>query len=227
MSGFLKIILCGAFFLSTCVSSTLAQLTVYNKGIGGQNSGQGRARFEKDVIALKPDYVFIYFGLNDTLNEPAFLPLEKFVANLEWMAGRTLESGINPVLCTIHRVSEEPLYKRHKRDSYGAEGPNGKVGRYNIAIRQLAKEKNIKLADFACVVEKAPEYSKIVSSDGVHLTPAGYELLAKTFFGVINKELKGSAKIVCIGDSVTFGAGAKGAGTIEGETYPAFLKQLK
>ncbi len=48
-------------------------LTVYNKGIGGQNCRQGRKRFDRDVLALKPDYVFIYFGLNDTLNEPQFI----------------------------------------------------------------------------------------------------------------------------------------------------------
>lgn len=218
-------VLSGVIFLMACMSSTQAQLTVYNKGIGGQNSAQGRARFDKDVLALRPDYVFIYFGLNDTLNEPAFLPLDKYIANLEWMTERARKAGVKTLICTIHRVAEEPLYKRHKRESYGDEGPNGKITRYNIAIRKLAKEKNVLLADFADVVEKVPEYGRIVSADGVHLTPAGHELLAKVFISVVEKELKGHEKIVCLGDSVTFGAGAKGAGTAEGETYPAFLKR--
>ncbi len=208
-------------------STVSAQLTVYNKGIGGQNSAQGRVRFESDVKALKPDYVFIYFGLNDTLNEPAFLPLARFVSNLQWMAEYSSKNGIKPVLCTIHRVAEEPLLRRHKRESYAEEGPNGKIVRYNAAIRALAGEKKLPLADFYKAVEDAPEYRKIVSADGVHLTPAGYELLAKTFFNAVAKELRGREKIVCLGDSVTFGAGAQGAGSAEGETYPAFLKQMK
>ena len=205
----------------------MAGLTVHNKGIGGQNSEQGRARFEKDVVAFKPDYVFIYFGLNDTLNEPRFLALDKFIANLEWMESSARAAGIKAVLCTIHRVAEEPLYKRHKRESYGVEGPNGKIARYNAAIRAFAKEKKISLADFAAAVERAPAYENIISPDGVHLKPAGYELLARTFLAVVASGLRGNETIVCLGDSVTFGAGAKGAGTVEGDTYPAFLKSLK
>lgn len=197
-------------------------LTVHNKGIGGQNSEQGRARFEKDVVALKPNYVFIYFGLNDTLNEPRFLSLERFTENLAWMVEHARAAGIKPVLCTIHRVTEEPLYKRHKRESYGDEGPNGKIVRYNAAIRALAQEKKVPLADFAA----AAQQPGIVSSDGVHLTVTGSRLLAKTFFDVVASELKGNETIVCLGDSVTYGAGMKGAGTAEGETYPAWLRCL-
>lgn len=199
------------------------QLSVHNKGIGGQNSEQGKARFEADVLALKPNFVFIYFGLNDTLNEPRFLPLDKFVANLAWMVEHARAAGIKPVLCTIHRVTEEPLLKRHRRESYGAEGPNGKISRYNTAIRQLAHERKVPLADFAAVVERNPT---AVSADGVHLTAAGSRLLASCFCDSVAQELRGRITIVCLGDSVTWGAGLKGAGTAEGETYPAFLKRL-
>ena len=151
------------------------RLTVHNKGIGGQNTEQGKARFEADVVALKPDYVFIYFGLNDTLNEPRFLPLDTFIANLVWMVDRARTAGIKPVLCTIHRVTEEPLLKRHRRESYGSEGPNGKIARYNAAIRQLAKEKDVPLADFAAVVQRNPvrRFRRRRASDRRRLAPAG------------------------------------------------------
>lgn len=205
---------------TTAQPSSSGRLTVHNKGIGGQNTAQGKARFEADVVALKPDYVFIYFGLNDTLNEPRFLPLDTFIANLVWMVDRARTAGIKPVLCTIHRVTEEPLLKRHRRESYGSEGPNGKIARYNAAIRRLAKEKDVPLADFAAVVQRNPS---TVSADGVHLTAAGSRLLAQCFFDTIAPELQGHKTMVCLGDSVTWGAGLRGAGTAEGETYPAFL----
>lgn len=100
-------------------------MTVHNKGVGGQNSRQGRARFAGDVLALKPDYVFIYFGLNDTLNEPAFLSEKEYIENLGWMVDQARSAGIEPVICTIHPAGEEALLKRHKKASYGTEGPNG------------------------------------------------------------------------------------------------------
>jgi acyl-CoA thioesterase-1 len=209
-----------------CGEAATNALTVHNKGIGGHNSDRGRARFEKDVVALKPGYVFIYFGLNDTLNEPAFVPLDRFIANLTWMIARARAAHVEPVLCTIHRVTEEPLLKRHKRESYGTEGPNGKIARYNAALRALARAAHVRLADFAAAVDAAPPSPAIVSPDGVHLTADGYRFLARCFLDAVSPQLKGNETIVCLGDSVTFGAGMKGKGTADGETYPAFLRQL-
>jgi len=40
--------------------------TVINAGIGGNTSGAGPARLERDVLAHKPDIVLVNFGLNDS-----------------------------------------------------------------------------------------------------------------------------------------------------------------
>lgn len=214
-----------------------AGLTVYNRGIGGQNSRQGRARFEKDVVAAKPGYVFIYFGLNDALNERAFVPLGEYQQNLRWMIDRSRQAGIVPVISTIHAVDEKALLKRHKREVYGAEGPNARVARYNAAIRKLVEDQRVATADFAAVVKKdrqaarqgsqaVPDRSTLVSPDGVHLTPAGNRALARCFLAAAGK-LRGDETIVCLGDSVTYGSGNRGAGTAEGDTYPAMLHRLE
>ena len=214
----------GAF----AATNTVSLLTVHNKGIGGQNSKQGKARFSKDVLALKPDYVFIYFGLNDTLNEPAFLSEPEYVTNLAWMVDQARAANIKPVLCTIHRVGEEALMKRHKKESYGSEGPNGKVERYNRALRAMAEEKMVPVADFAGLVAADDQQAgKIVSADGVHLTATGYEALAQCFWKVVAGEIKDKTTIVCLGDSVTWGAGVKGPGTTIGESYPACLSRVE
>lgn len=212
--------------LGTCGQEN--SLVVHNKGSGGQNSQQGRARFGKDVLDLKPDHVFIYFGLNDTLNEPRFLTVEKFVENLGWMVDQAREAKIAPVLCTIHAVKEEPLYKRHKKESYGTEGPNGKIERYNAAIRKLAEEKKVPLAEWAKTSAAAKGAgTDYVSADGVHLTVEGSRALAKCFWEAASKNIRAKQTIVCLGDSVTFGAGMKGAGTASGQTYPAVLREMK
>jgi lysophospholipase L1-like esterase len=42
-----------------------AVINVIVTGIGGENSEQGAARFEKDVLSLRPEVVTIDYGLND------------------------------------------------------------------------------------------------------------------------------------------------------------------
>jgi lysophospholipase L1-like esterase len=92
-------------------------------------------------------------------------------------------------------------------------------------MRNLAKEKKVRVADFAAVVAgTAPQAGKLVSADGVHLTSSGHKALAECFF--LASEIKGPATIVCLGDSVTWGAGVKGSGTTTGETYPAYLSRI-
>lgn len=198
---------------------------VHNKGIGGQNSEQGRARFDADVIALRPQAVLIYFGLNDTLNEPRFLDVGRFIENLDWMVGRSLGQGIRPVLCTIQHVNPDRLFERHARESYGEEGPNGKIDRYNAALRDLVRRRHVALADFCESFDRAGGPTPEHCPDGVHLSPTGYRILARSFCNA-GEPWTGVDTVVCLGDSVTAGLNVPGGGTATGETYPAVLSRL-
>ncbi|MNY53777.1 GDSL-like Lipase/Acylhydrolase [compost metagenome] len=64
--------------------------------------------------------------------------------------------------------------------------------------------------------------------DGVHPTKQGYQLIAETVYGYLKKNrlLKRGKKIICFGDSITYGAYMSGEGTSNGDTYPAFLSRL-
>ena len=68
--------------------------------------------------------------------------------------------------------------------------------------------------------------AEVLNSDGVHLTAAGDKVLAKTFFDLVAPQLKGTEMIVCFGDSLTYGYQLPGAGTADGDTYPAMLRQF-
>lgn len=218
------ILACGVPLPSVRCDEPVPPLTVLNRGVGGQNSRDGRARFDRDVVAAQPGVVLIYFGLNDTLNEPKFVPLDAFVENIGWMIDRARQAHIVPVIATIHAVTEEPLYQRHNRAAYGEEGPNGKIRRYNAALRELAASRKVPLADFAAV-EPPSDGAPLVAPDGVHLTPAGNRALAQCFLNALPEALREGETIVCLGDSVTYGAGNRGAGTAEGDTYPAALRE--
>ncbi|QNN23881.1 hypothetical protein HED60_16930 [Planctomycetales bacterium ZRK34] len=205
-------------------------LKVYNKGVGGQNSRDGLRRFKKDVLALKPDFVLIYFGLNDTLNEPKFLDADEYIANLEKMIDSARAAKITPILATIHHIDAKALMTRHKKESYGEEGPQKKIDRYNVLLRQLADRKHVKLVPWCEIMDHAmtadPD-TAYRNADGVHLNPPGSKLLAQSFYEAIAGDLRDGQTIVCLGDSVTFGARNQGAGTAEGTTYPAYLRRIE
>lgn len=62
--------------------------------------------------------------------------------------------------------------------------------------------------------------------DGVHFTAEGNELLADLVVDRLVElhSLFPAVRIVCFGDSLTYGSRMKGAGTSTGHTYPAYLK---
>jgi len=201
-------------------------LTVLNKGRCGQNSGILRDKFADDVLNVqpKPDYVLIYIGMNDVINDKFFTPLDKYVENMTWMIEAARKAGIKPVICTIHHIIEEEDYKVTPREKFGAETPNSKMDRYNAALQQLAAEQKVPLADFRAATANVA--TSDILSDGCHLTLAGNKLLAKTFFDAIQPPIRGDETIVCVGDSLTYGFKNNGAGSADGETYPAMLKKL-
>jgi lysophospholipase L1-like esterase len=202
-------------------------LTVINKGALGGNSVMLRERFQGDVLDNKPDFVLIYVGINDTLNDKFFVPLDKYLGNLKSMTDRAKAAGIKAVVCTMHRCDEAEVLKRQRKETFGDETPNGKMERYNAAIRKFVAEEKVGLADFGNVTAKV-KLADFVNPDGVHLIPAGNQLLAQTFFDVIAPQLKGKEKIVCVGDSITFGYLNDGGGGAElnGQTYPSKLRQI-
>jgi lysophospholipase L1-like esterase len=215
-----------AFVAADACGEPTNGLTVLNRGRCGQNSKIVREKFHDDVLALtpKPDYVFIYIVATDVINDHFFTTVEEHLGNMAWMVDQARKAGIRPVICTSHHVVESVVYQHHPREKFGRETVNEKIDRYNSALRKFAREQNIGLADFAAA--SAHVAPSALLSDGVHLTPQGNKLLAKAFFDVIAPQVQGRETIVCLGDSLTFGYLNKGAGTAEGETYPAVLRRL-
>jgi lysophospholipase L1-like esterase len=202
-------------------------LSIFNQGRCGQNSTVARGVYESDLLGrgVKPDFVLIYLGMNDVINHRFFTYLEDFLANMEWMINLATKQGITPVVCSIHHVIEEELYKHHSWEYFLPETVNSKVDRYNAGLKQMLKRQAVALADYQDATGRL-DPSAFLSRDGVHLSATGNKLLAKTFFDAIPGDVRSNAAIVCVGDSLTYGYENSGAGTTEGETYPAFLKMM-
>jgi len=72
-----------------------------NKGVESQNAEEIAARFQTDVVDLKPNIVVILAGTNDVRSEDDLAVAHASVAAMVQMARA---NGIKPVVCTIPPV---------------------------------------------------------------------------------------------------------------------------
>lgn len=149
--------------------SYLASMTgkrTMNYGVGGQTASYG-ASIIGSVLANKPGYVCILFGANDTIgnNESQFKEALRAIV----VACKNNQSI--PIIGTC-----TPMYDGH------AIFNNGSARMAQLA-REVAKEEGVKLAD----TRKAfGNDESLINDDGLHMTAAGSELIAKTFAGKIH-----------------------------------------
>jgi lysophospholipase L1-like esterase len=208
-------------------------IQVINKGVGGSNTTHGLRRFQRDVVAHKPNCLIIFFGMNDAINPRRLLTPVQFSKNLQKMIDNSRQTGIKQLLLvTVNPIITKYVIARHKKML--GQDLNAKIVAINNVIRKISTKNKIPLVDFYKIVTKhggATEAENSLirntanqnSTDGVHPTPAAYKLLAGKIADLLKGKVVAGNKIVCFGDSITYGANIKGAGTIYGETYPAWL----
>ncbi len=207
---------------------------VLNKGVGGNNTHAGLARFAKDVVAHKPDHLILYFGINDACNSRRLIPPDQFRKNLQAMIDRSPTRSI--VLVTPNPVIPEYLAQRHPAHPH-KDDLQANLDRYERVIRETAKQNQLLLVDLHKLVNRhggatldkpslVRNTANSNSRDGVHLTPRGYQFLARQIAALLKDRIQPGQTIVCLGDSLTYGAHVQGAGTATGQTYPARLAEL-
>ncbi len=217
-----------AILTIAALTSELAagEVSVLNKGVGGSTTAHGLKRFDRDVVAAKPNHLVIYFGINDALNSARLVPLEQFRKNLQEMIDRARRAEVKTiVLVAPNPILPDVVKKRHPKHPQRDE-LSRHLAKYDGAIREIAQSNRLPLMDLRHMVEREG-MEKLVRGDpdGVHLTVEGYRLLGEAVANVIRPDLATNDVIVCFGDSITFGAHMKGAGTATGDTYPAVLKR--
>ena len=232
----IKLLLSLLFLSLLAVSAGTHKVTVINKGFSGRNTRNALQLLDKEVLPLKPQHVIVYFGMNDAMNSGNLLPLAEYEANLRLIVKKLTEVGVQTVaLVTINPVIEEYVRARHPTHPQ-RERLQAYLLEYDQAVRRLAQEKALPLIDLRAIIER--QGGTVISEkclircekngggkDGVHLTAAAYALLGQRVFEVMGGRVKAGDSVVCFGDSITFGAGVKGAGTVAGETYPAVLQR--
>ncbi len=213
-----------AFLL--CAVAVDAQ-TVINSGVPGQNTAEIADRVASVLKATRPGIVILFAGMNDAVNDKKFLLPEQSRAFVETIVSNAQQVGASVVLVTVHDPDIVRLMARHKPEVYGSRSPQQRIAAMNAVLSSVAQEHHLALVDFHAVLEHVGGADATYSTDGVHLTSAGYALLAASIVRVLPATAK-DHPIVCLGDSLTYGIGVRAVDDAnEGEqTYPAQLRRL-
>ena len=155
------------------------RVRVTNAGISGNTSRDLLERFERDVVALNPDWVSICIGINDVWRQfdtPAMpdyqvMP-EEYEENLEKMIAMIPKKVKGVFILT-------PYYMEPNR----ADKMRARMDEYVAICKKLAEKHSFTLVDFQKVYE---DYCKIrhssyIAWDRVHPNQVGATLMARAF----------------------------------------------
>lgn len=108
-----------------------AVINVIVTAIGGEDSGKGSARFDRDVLALKPDVITLDYALNDRR-----IGLENARKNWLAMIEKAAKAGAKVILLT-------PTPDQGARP----DDPGDPLNQHAEQIRKLAAENHVGLVD--------------------------------------------------------------------------------
>ncbi|WP_212003569.1 GDSL-type esterase/lipase family protein [Chitinophaga sp. HK235] len=225
-------------YVVACVSCVSRPYTVINKGIAGNNTSDLLARVDKDVLALHPDLVVMMVGTNDMINSSKLVSEEQFATQYQSLVQQLRKEGAVVVLMSSLPVDTGYLFQRHPRALYPVD-PNRKLDDARTIVQQIAATEQVYFLDLREIFQQRGEPVRTASSlivnaanmgreDGIHPTAEGYRFIADQLYRYlkVHRLLRKHHCILCFGDSITYGAFMEGAGTDNGNTYPAFLKKL-
>ena len=150
------------------------KITVIPAGISGHKSNQMLARLEKDVLSKKPQWMTLSCGVNDVWHGPNGVPLDDYKKNITSILDQCEQANIKVIILTATQI-RLPL----------DNPPNTKLAAYNDFLRDIAKSRNIPLADVSAdMVAEQKSISdagktRVLTEDGVHMNPFGDMMMAK------------------------------------------------
>ena len=144
-------------------------ITVINAGVGGNQSFQGLARLDKDVLSHKPDLVLVLFGANDA----NYGSLGRFKGAMEQIVSRLRAAGSEVVLMTTLAVAFEPA----------------KTAPFAEFVRELSARQRTALADTgSAMLYRGEGFIGELLADTVHINQRGHDLLARVLLALFDAE---------------------------------------
>jgi lysophospholipase L1-like esterase len=176
---------------------------VINRGVSGEETGDMLKRFDKDVVAARPDAVLIWGHVNNiTRSAPDRVEATKAAAREHFleMIRKARAADITVILATevpwtepSGMINDLRAWIGHLRgkQSY-AQRVSTHVRELNAYLRDLATKEKILLLDFERVFAneegtRRPEFS---AEDGSHISKAGYAALTDYSTRILRRAAK-------------------------------------
>jgi len=166
-----------------------SQYELMGAGIGGNKVYDLYLRMDDDVLAKKPDVVFVYIGINDVWHKSSLgtgTDPDKYVKFYEAIIKKLKAQNIRVILCTPTVIGE-------KNDNSNMQ--DGDLNQYSKIIRDIASKNNLQLCDLRkafqdYLVQNNPENKEkeILTTDRVHLNETGNKFLADRMMEALLKK---------------------------------------
>ena len=167
------------------------------------------------------------------LNPKKMISYSDYKANLEIIISKLQRLGAEIILMSPPPADSTYLFERHDRNFF-TDPPNAKLKSVREIMEALALNQAVLFFDLFERFEELglPSHNRDLfiknvsnssKSDGVHPTRLGYHFIAMNIFHFLleNKLVNEQTRIVCFGDSITFGGG-----DTYKWNYPNLLKQM-
>lgn len=156
-------------------------IEVIGAGISGNKVPDLQARLERDVLVHDPTHVVIYIGINDVWHFYEFDAVTGteepvFESGLHDLITKIEATGAEVLLCTPSVIGEDPA---------SDTAVNQRLMAYADILRGVAEAADVRLGDLRAAFEEYLErenrdkaYDGVLTTDGVHLNPAGNRFVA-------------------------------------------------
>lgn len=214
----------------------MADFTVYNSGFPGDTTLELLKRFPMSVTELQPDLVCLLIGSNDMLYPGHMLDIDTYAQKLNTLLDRIAMTGSEALLLTAPRFVTSLLIENYPATVEHKLSPEERLLMLNDVIRDTARERGIEYIDLYKLIDPVDEsVGSLVMNpansnrrDGMHFTAEGNRVVAENVCQCCLKYYPEARRIVCLGDSLTYGVYMPGKGTAEVDalTYPGILNKL-
>lgn len=158
---------------------------IYNRGISGHKVPQLMERWQNDCIDLKPNILSILIGVNDYWHQRDGNyggTATSYKDAYKQLLDKTLKE-----LPQVQIIIGEPFAVnnvKHVNDTWYPEFP-----KYQQAAQDIAKEYNTAFIPYQQIFDKAEKRApgNYWTTDGVHTTLAGVNLMAESWLSTIKK----------------------------------------
>jgi uncharacterized SAM-binding protein YcdF (DUF218 family)/lysophospholipase L1-like esterase len=184
------LVVLGASYAAGWKVPSLGGVPVLNKGVAGQQSFELLARFDADVVALRPRAVVIWGFANDVFRADrarADDAMTRMRQSVTAMIAQARAAGIEPILATEVTIREPNTWSDWfagwagwalGKTSYQAY-VNSHILAQNAWLRDTANRERLLILDLQPVIGEpgGRRYKDFAADDGSHINDAGYAAL--------------------------------------------------